>query len=52
MPPVSMTNVWPPPMIASGAANMIAFEAQSGVTVPGRTISTNRTKSASNRISA
>ena len=35
MPPVSITSVWPPPMIASGAANRIVFEAQSGVTVPG-----------------
>ena len=35
MPPVSITIVWPPAMIASGAANRIVFEAQSGVTVPG-----------------
>ena len=52
MPPVSITSVWPPAMIASGAANRIVFEAQSGVTVPGRTSSTPMTKTASNRISA
>ena len=52
MPPVSITIVCPPPMIASGAANRMVFEAQSGVTVPGLTSSTPRTKTASNRISA
>ena len=36
MPPVSMTSVWPPARMPSGAANSSALEIQVGVTVPGR----------------